>query len=73
MGSEEWAVGSPGTGVAATRSGAVAAFRRGLGFLVVVALAMPIVGHGCHRWDHDDDEPAVVPVESRSAKPLAAE
>ena len=33
-----------------------------LGALVLCAL--PVFAHGCHRGDHDD-EPAVVPVQSR--------
>jgi hypothetical protein len=33
---------------------------RGLGLLVFLGLAVPLFGHGCHRWDHDD-EPSFIP------------
>lgn len=31
-------------------------------FFAVLLLTLPIVSHGCHRWDHDD-EPALAPID----------
>jgi hypothetical protein len=36
--------------------------------VVVMLLALPIVGHGCHRGDHDD-EPVFAPMDQHAEPP----
>ena len=67
MGSGQWTVGSDELGEVATRGGdgqpPPAPFRLALWFAVVaMLLTLPILGHGCHRGDHDD-EPVFVPMD----------
>ncbi len=63
MDSGRWGGDRQKADVAATRCGVGAAFHRGFGFLVLIALAVPILAHGCHRWDHDD-EPVILPIKN---------
>jgi hypothetical protein len=55
----------PGSGVRSPESAPAAAPRAAWLAVLAMLLALPILGHGCHRGDHDD-EPAVAPVESRA-------